>query len=161
MDLGTNSSHLVLGLGNDLLSDDAIGPIIVKKLNQNFSDKNITYRVAAVGGMDLIELIEGFEKVIIIDGIKSANGIPGKLYKYTSTDFEETLHLSSFHNTDFKTTIELALRLNIQIPQHIDIFAIEIVKDLEFSKDLSSELKSKFNSIYEQILVFLKDWVKV
>ena len=46
------SDILILGIGNDILTDDAIGPKIVKRLQEDLSDERITFLNAAAGGLE-------------------------------------------------------------------------------------------------------------
>ena len=142
---------LVLGLGNDILSDDAIGPKLVSRLERNESLPGIDFKTVAVGGIEVIDLIKDYDKVVIIDAIKSKKGIPGTVYQFTPTDFKETLHISSYHDMSFLAALEFAKEMDLNSPEKIDIIAIEIVEDLVFSDEFSPILKSKFEQIYKEV----------
>ena len=99
---------LILGLGNDLLTDDRIGPKLVHDLKARIVHPNVIFETAAVGGLELLEIIRDYKKVIIIDAIKTAEGICGSVYDLTPTDFMETSHLSNIHDISFLTALRLA-----------------------------------------------------
>jgi hydrogenase maturation protease len=143
---------LILGIGNDILSDDAIGPKIVKRLQEDISSDNISFLTAAAGGLEILEMIKNYQQVLIIDAIKTRDGIPGTIYYLTPDNFKETLHISSFHDVSFLTALELAKKLEIPIPSRIDIIAVEIVEDLTFSNEFSEDIASKYDIIYQDIL---------
>jgi hydrogenase maturation protease len=143
---------LLLGIGNDILTDDAIGPKLVKRLETNLKGGGLSFHTAAVGGMEIIEFISGYQKVIIIDAIRTKEGIPGTVSHFTPADFKETLHLSSFHDMNFLTALEFAKKLNLQLPGQIDIIAIEIVEDLTFSNEFSPIIAEKFDQIYNEVV---------
>jgi len=151
---------LILGIGNDILTDDAIGPKIVKRLQEDLSNDNISFLTAAAGGLEILEMIKEFYRVVIIDAIKTRGGIPGTIYYLTPANFKETLHISSFHDVNFLTALKLAEKLEISIPEQIDIIAIEIVEDLTFSNDFSKELASRYEDIYREIKGFLEDSIE-
>ena len=142
---------LVLGIGNEILTDDGIGPKLVKKLAAEYQGKETKFETAALGGMELIEIIREFEQVIIIDAIKTGNGIPGTVYHLTTQNFKETLHVSNFHDISFLNSLELAKKMDIPITEKIDILAIEIVEDLVFSEEFSLPIRDKFDLIYREI----------
>ena len=48
---------LILGIGNDILTDDAIGPKIVKRLQEDLSYSKISFLTAAAGGLEILEMI--------------------------------------------------------------------------------------------------------
>jgi hydrogenase maturation protease len=143
---------LILGIGNDILTDDAIGPKIVKRLQEEISSDNISFLTAAAGGLEILEMIKDFQQVVIIDAIKTRDGVPGTVYYLNPGNFKETLHISSFHDVSFLTALELAKKLEIHIPSRIDIIAVEIVEDLTFSNEFSKDIAFKYDIIYQEIL---------
>jgi len=106
--------------------------------------------------MEILEYIKDFDKVIIIDAIRTRGGIPGAIYFLSPDDFKETLHLSSFHDVSFLTAIELGHKLAYNMPSRITIIAIEILEDLVFSEEFTPELKEK----YPAVLAELKETIK-
>ena len=152
-------SKLILGIGNDILTDDGIGPKIVQALKNDIDQENISFMTAASGGLDILELIKDYQKVIIIDAIKTKDGIPGTIYYLTPANFKETLHISSFHDVSFLTALKVADKLDINVPNQIDIIAIEIVEDLTFSSEFSKPIADKYEEIYKEILVSVKEMI--
>ena len=54
----TEKDILILGVGNDILTDDGIGPKITVQLqNESNIPGNIHYDTAFMGGLDLLEFI--------------------------------------------------------------------------------------------------------
>jgi hydrogenase maturation protease len=129
----------------------------VNALKKDIDEENISFMTAASGGLDILELIKDYKKVIIIDAIKTKDGIPGSIYYLTPDNFKETLHISSFHDVSFLTALQVAEKLNIQIPSHIDIIAIEIVEDLTFSSEFSKPISDKYEEIYKEILASVQE----
>ena len=150
---------LILGFGNDILTDDGIGPNLVKKLQKDLTQPNISFQTAVVGGLEIIELIKDFGEVIIIDAIKTKDGVPGTIYKLTPANFKETLHLSSFHDVSFLSALDLAEKMEIPIPNQIDIIAIEIVEDLIFSNEFSPPIAQKYELIYREVFELVEKMV--
>jgi len=150
---------LILGLGNDILMDDGIGPKLVWHLEKTFPHPNIKYDTAAVGGMELIEMIRDYEHVIIIDAIKTLNGVPGTVYYLTPANFKETLHASHIHDISFLVALRMAENAGIYITEKIDIIAIEIVEDLIFGNDFTPLLQGKFEEIKKEIEVMVKELI--
>ena len=92
---------LILGIGNDILSDDAIGPKLVTRLKTELQLNEVSFCSLAKGGMEIIEFISDYEKVVLIDAIRTNEVDPGTVFHMTPDDFKETLHLSSFHDMSF------------------------------------------------------------
>lgn len=159
-----NSAHqgktLILGIGNDILMDDGIGPKLVNQLKLSSLKDCYTFETACLGGLEILEFISGYTEVIIIDAIKTKNGIPGDVYWFTPEDFKETLHLSNFHDVSFLTALELGKYLGFLIPVKIRILAVEIVEDAIFGNEFSAQVQAKYEDIYNEILSYLMEQVK-
>lgn len=148
---------LVYGIGNELLTDDGIGPKLIKKLKISFAHENLIYESSFVGGLEILEIINGYTQVVFIDAIKTINGIPGSIYLFSPDDFKETLHLSSLHDIKFLTAIELGKKLNYHIPAVIKIIAIEVIEDRVFNDRFSPEIEKLFPKILTKIGTYLID----
>ena len=110
---------LVLGIGNDILTDDGIGPKLVGELRKMDFPADITFKTASVGGLEILEMISGFSRVFLIDAIRTKNGKPGTVYFLPAEDFSETQNLTNLHDVNFLTALELGSKLNFQIPGEI------------------------------------------
>lgn len=151
-----NNKTLVLGIGNEILMDDGIGPKIVNRLKDTLSLQNIQFETLFIGGLGLLEFIQDYDTVIIVDAIKTLNGIPGTVYNFTPADFKETLHLSSFHDASFLTALRFGEKLGFKIPKNIQIIAIEIIEDRTFGNDFTTPLQVKYEDIFNYVSDFVK-----
>ena len=139
---------LVLGLGNEILSDDGIAPRLIKDLSKLFPGGDIDFSTQCCGGLDILERIDGYRRVILIDAIKTSGGNPGDVFVFKPEDFRETSNLSNLHDINFITALSLGKTLRLNLPPEINIIAVKIVEDMEFSTDLTPEIKK----IYPEIL---------
>ncbi len=147
---------LVFGVGNEILTDDGIGPKVVKRLKKEYQQTGICYDTAFLGGMELLEYIQGYETVVFIDAIRTRNGIPGDVYQLDLSNFKETLHLSNVHDISFTTAFELGEKLGLKIPKQVHIIAVEILEDLIFSNDFSPEIQKRYDEIYKEVCEFIQ-----
>jgi len=154
--MSLTNTILVLGIGNDILSDDGIGPRIVQQLEKENFPSPIVFQTATLGGLEILELITGYNEVIIIDAIKTRGGIAGTIYYLTPENFEETLHLTNLHDINFLNALKLGRTLNMEMPERIEVIAIEIVEDLEFSENFSPKIQEKYPEILEEVRTHLK-----
>lgn len=146
---------LVLGIGNDILTDDGIGPRIVKQLEKENFPSLFAFQTATVGGLEILEMVSGYRQVIFIDAIKTRNGIPGSIYYLTPENFQETLHLTNLHDINFLNAIALGKKLGMEVPDRMQILAIEIVEDMEFSEHFSPPIREKYPEILQEIRDYL------
>lgn len=155
--MGVKKNILVLGIGNEMLKDDGIGPKVVKKLQNFMPSGNIDYMTSLVGGMETIELMKGYEEVVIVDGIMTKDGVPGTVYFMSYPLNKNTLHLSNAHDISFDMSVKLARKLDIPFPEKIKIIAIEIVEDREFGEELTPPLQKSYNDIYGSIASVIQE----
>ncbi len=150
---------LVLGIGNDILRDDGIGPKLALKLGEIEPLDGVDYQTTTLGGLDILELIQDYQTVVFIDAIKTRGGVPGTVYEYSLDDFQETLHLSNLHDISFLTAIALGEKMNMPIPEQIGVIAIEIVEDMEFGEQFTPELEKKYPQILQSVRQKIRDFL--
>lgn len=121
---------LVLGLGNPILSDDGVGVRVARELEKCVRDPEVTVASSGAAGLGLLDVIDGYQKLIIVDAIQTRDGAPGQLYRLGVSDLAFSRHLSSPHDTNLATALELGNLSGMTLPRDICIFAIE-VKDVE------------------------------
>ncbi len=148
---------LILGIGNDILTDDGIGPRITRDLSKIFTRPDIIFNYASCGGLEIMEYIKGYRKVIFIDAIRSDNGKPGEVYHFIPSDFRETSNISNLHDINFLTALKMGELLDIDLPSDLHVIAVEIISDLEFSEELSAELKEAYPVILEKAKTIVKE----
>jgi hydrogenase maturation protease len=156
-----NLKILILGLGSEILMDDGIGVRIVNDLKTRNNNPALIYKTTILGGWDLLEEIKDFDILCIIDGIKTKNGIPGDIYRYSLENFRETLHLSNVHDSDFKETLRLGNKIGLKLPTIIRIIAIEIEEDTLFGSKLTGTLEENYGQILEAIETYIDAFIQI
>jgi hydrogenase maturation protease len=78
---------LVLGLGNDLLADDAVGILVVQTLKEQIGEQADVI-AASVHGLGLLDLFIGYDRAILIDAIQTGRFAPGTILKLSNNDLE-------------------------------------------------------------------------
>jgi len=151
---------LILGLGNDILTDDGIGPRLVNDLTIMNFGPDVSFNIACCGGLEIMEYIKGYNKVIFIDAIRTLNGKPGQVYSFKISDFRETCHLSNLHDINFLTALKLGNQLELDLPVDLHIIAVEILEDMEFSEELTTPLKKAYPSILEEVYSLIEKMFK-
>jgi hydrogenase maturation protease len=154
---------LLVGMGNPYLSDDAVGIHLVRDFSQRLgSAPNLeVIEECSVGGLNLLDLLDGFERLIIVDSIKTKGGSPGNWYRFTAKELRETMNLSNIHDANFATTLELGRRMGMTIPPESEshIFAVEILDNLTFSERLTDDLERSYPVYSEEIFHELRSLI--
>ncbi len=147
---------LVLGLGNPILSDDGIGVRVAQEVRHRLSESvDITVSEVSVGGLDLMEAMIGYERVILIDAIQLETDHPGKIHRMSLKDLRDispTQHSTSPHDTSLITALEMAQVIGLEIPKDITIFAIEVRNILEFGEELTPSVAAALPEAIDMVM---------
>ena len=142
---------LILGFGSDALSDDGLPLRLVHELQTAPGNERFDFNTSPVGGLELLELLRGYNRVILIDTQLTCRRKPGTVSFFTPDNFEETFHLSSQHDLSFHHTLKLAKDLDIPFPSAIHVIAIEISENKKLSFEFSDEIKVRYSGIFKII----------
>ena len=132
---------IILGIGNQILGDDGVGVHVVKEVQNRFQDPDITFDEAITGGMNLLDLILGYDKAILIDAVKSDQEPQGTVKRIPLKEFT-TMHSCNPHDVSLLEAISMAKKLGEnRIPKEIVIIGI-IMNQIpcEFRETLSKNI---------------------
>jgi len=118
-----------------------VGFRVVQGLKAEFSRHDLTLMESSAAGLGLLDLITGYDRVIIIDAIKTEGGQAGKIYRLNAENLSNTRHYASPHDINLATALELGKKLGIALPRQIIIFAIEVVDVTNFSEKCTPEVE--------------------
>lgn len=145
---------LVLGIGNPILGDDGIGFHVAQELAREIKDENVDVKDTSIDGFNLLDLIVGYDKVIIIDAIMTKDGEVGEIYKLRPENFVRTVHLAtSLHNANLATAIEVGRRfLAEQMPREVVVFAVEIEEVTKFTEEMTGRVRKAISRAVNLVL---------
>ena len=131
---------LILGLGNPILADDGVGPRVARELEGRLDLQEATVMETSLAGLDMLGLLAGYDRAIIIDAIQTNGGKAGQIYQFKPEAFNATRHAASPHDVNFATALELGRKLNLPLPQQITIFGIEVKDVTSFGTECTPEV---------------------
>ena len=111
---------LVLGLGNDLLGDDAAGLLAVRALKDTLTSEQATVVESSLSGIALLDHFLGYQKAAIIDAIKTGKNPPGSIMELQPEDLSEVAAPSP-HYAGLPEMLALAKQLSLEFPGEIKI----------------------------------------
>lgn len=148
---------LILGFGSEILSDESIVPRIFQQLKNEISE--VEYSLYLTLSLDLLNDINGYSKIIVIDTVKTRQGSPGYVQCYSLRNYQPTLHLENIHDISFPDMAELGKLLDYSIPEDISIIAIEIVDHETITNELSPLISLAYTSIYSKVLQMIRSQI--
>jgi hydrogenase maturation protease len=141
---------LILGFGNPILTDDAVGIRIAQELEQEFPDLAVV--ATSEAGLSLLEQVTGYDRLVIIDSIKTEKGKPGELYKLGLEDLKPASDFSSSHGLDIATAFKLGEKLGYPMPEQVSIYAVEVKDNTTFGENCTPEVAQSIPFIVRQII---------
>jgi len=142
---------LILGVGNYILSDDGLSIHVLERLQaDNLIPDEIQMIDGGTCGLDLLQYLEGVSNLIIIDAIKTRDGIPGSIVRLEGNQVPAYLSLKiSPHDIGLPDLLATA-KLRDLYPEKIVVFGIQPAS-LELGVELSPEVASKVDELIELI----------
>ena len=148
---------LVLGLGNPILTDDGVGIRVARFLESGLGGApGLDVAEASVGGLRLMQVVAGYDRVILVDAIQTAQGQPGEIYLLTLDAFCTTLHSGCSHDMDLFTALELGRRLGMDMPEDVHIVAIEAADVLSFGESCTPQVEAAIIPAAQEVLRLLR-----
>jgi hydrogenase maturation protease len=143
---------LVLGVGSSILSDDAVGLVVARKLEERLGPRDdVDFGMNEEAGFTLLEESLGYDRLVVIDSILTGRE-PGTVMRFDLSDLGRTIHSNSPHGMNLATVMELGRTQGMDVPDEVVIYAIEVVDTLTFGEELTPELASKVDDIVEVIV---------
>jgi hydrogenase maturation protease len=142
---------LVLGLGNDILTDDAIGLHVVHELERELAGHlSIDIRETTEMGLALLDFITGYRDVVIVDSIQTGKAPPGFLHDLDAAALKQLTGRTP-HFVGVSETLALGRELGLAMPERVRIFAIEVEDAFTLGTALTTTLQTALPGIVGRI----------
>ena len=116
---------LVLGLGNDVLSDDGVGLRAARRVAEIAAGR-ADHAEACVATIDLLSVLSGYERVIVVDAYVDAAVPPGTPVRTTLEDLPRSFGYRSPHTMSFHEMMDVGTRLGLPMPREIVIHGLSV-----------------------------------
>ncbi|MBD3414524.1 MAG: hydrogenase maturation protease [Candidatus Aminicenantes bacterium] len=155
---------LVLGLGNDLYGDDGVGIHIIQCIKEKPELKDelsalcesVEFKPCCQSGLSLLDVITGYDSLIIIDTIKKSNPSTGKTHTLEGKDLRY-IPGPSPHYVSIPQSIEIGKKLGLKVPTIVKVIAIEAKNMYKLGENMTEEMKKKIPVILEKLKSQLKE----
>lgn len=119
----------IIGCGNTLMGDDGVGVRVVRTLEKKGCDipEGIDILDAGVCGLDILNLLEGVDKVIIVDSMMCSTK-KGSILRFELEDLlnKDHEHVGIFSAHDISISDILSIGKHVQDLPEVIVFGIEI-----------------------------------
>ena len=142
---------LLLGLGNDILTDDAVGLHVVHELQRELGDRpSIDIRETTEMGLALLDYIVGYRAVVIVDSIQTGKAAPGVLYELDAAALTQLTGRTP-HFLGVSETLALGRQLGLAMPEQVSILAIEVADPFTLGTTLTPALQTALPGVVARV----------
>jgi hydrogenase maturation protease len=144
---------LIIGCGNILRGDDAVGPILIRHLWEMGLPAGVHCADGGTGGMDVAFQMRGVPEVILVDACKSGSEA-GSIFQVPGEELEHLPPLTGIHSHAFRWDHALAFGrwlLKEEYPKNVTVYLIEGVK-FEFGDPLSEPVDRSMKKLANKLM---------
>ncbi|MBK9138065.1 MAG: hydrogenase maturation protease [Verrucomicrobia bacterium] len=147
---------LILGLGNDILTDDAVGLAVARAVRERLQDAQ-TVRVVDTEemGLSLLDFIAGHRELIIVDAIQTGKAPPGTVHEMDG-DALCLLPRISPHFLGIGEILTLGRQLGLTMPGRVKIFAIEVADPFTLGTSMTAPVALAVPEVVNRVVVWAR-----
>jgi len=144
-------SVLVLGLGNPLRGDDGVGCRLAEELARRELPPGVQVLDGGAVGLGLLDLMEGWERVIIVDAAEMGRR-PGGFVRFTPSDVRlaSVSDRFSLHHAGLSEVLALADALGRALPEMV-IFGVQPA-EVGWGEGLSPAVEAALPALADAVL---------
>ncbi|MGE5568631.1 MAG: hydrogenase maturation protease [Rhodospirillales bacterium] len=141
----------VLGLGNELLADDAVGILAAREVAARCTSGEVEVIASSESGLYLLEYVTDVARLIVIDSVQTGRAAPGTIHVVRE---ENVLAApgSTPHGTGLFDTLALARKLGLNVPEEVVILAVETADCLTIGGEMHAGVAAAIPEIVERVI---------
>lgn len=133
----TPAPILVLGLGNDILTDDAVGLHVARAVRSALAGApDIAVEETTEMGLTLLDTIADRAGLVLIDAVQTGRPPVGHIHEFSPAELSGVLTTSP-HFLGVRETLALGRSLGLAMPGQVRILAIEVADPLTLGERLT------------------------
>jgi len=113
----------LLGLGNELLADDAFGVLVAREVQRRFGDA-VDVVTSSASGFHLLDDVTGVARLLVVDTVQTGTALPGSLRVLTESQVRSEAGQSP-HFLGLFDVLRAARALGLPVPRSVVILAVE------------------------------------
>lgn len=146
---------LVLGLGNDILTDDAIGLLVIRHLRTVLGEKSPADLCETTEmGLALLDYVVGYREVIIVDSIQTGQAAPGFIHEVDAVELTRLAGRTP-HFLGVGDTLALGRQLGLPMPERVRILAVEVHDPFTLATEMTPAVRTALPLVVRRILAVM------
>jgi hydrogenase maturation protease len=150
-------SVLVLGIGNLVMSDDAVGVLVVQQLQLRYRfPNNVEVMDGGTLGLDLLPKLENITNLIIIDAVETGKE-PGTCIRLCGEELPIALETKvSPHQMGLKDLLAVSGLMG-HSPKEMVLIGVQ-PESIEMEIGLTAKVEAKLETLISNVLTELANW---
>jgi len=155
--------YVIIGLGNPVLSDDAVGLLAVARARERLvpaDAPDVRFAESTAGGFDLLLDLVGARRALLVDAIVTGAHPPGTCVTLALADLGPAGgdRLIGSHAGGLPTLVEAGRRCGYAMPEEVAILAVEADDVSTFSERPTAAVEDAIDGVVERISDTLDSW---
>jgi len=144
------SRTLLLGLGNELLRDDGVGLAAARRIAGRIDDRADLAR-ACVANLDLLPILKGYDRVVVVDAYLSEVDPAGTRVHATPEDLPRGFGYRSFHTLPFRELLDLGRVVGWPMPREVSIHGLCVEETTTFGEGFTPAVEDAWRDWADEI----------
>jgi len=137
----------LLGLGNEILADDALGILAAREVERRLGGV-IQVAVSSGAGFNILDQLLGVSRLLIVDTIVTGKAKPGTIHIF-GEDSVQPLPGQSPHFIGLFEVLAAARRLGLATPDRVAILAVEAADCSTVGGEMHRDVRAAIPKIAE------------
>jgi hydrogenase maturation protease len=143
----------LLGLGNEILADDAFGILAAREVARRFQGQ-IEVVQSSSAGYDLMDHLLGARRLLVVDTIVTGRARPGAISVFTA-DRVQPAPGGSPHFLGLFEVLAVGRKLHLDVPKDIIVIAVEAFDCVTVGGPIHPDVQSAIPEVVELVGQFL------
>ncbi len=149
----SGNNLLVLGIGNDLLGDDAVGLLVAEALRGD----GLVVRTGVRSGLALLDEVVGARRVLLVDS-QATGGQPGTICEFSLEP--SVVRSPSAHYVGYGEALAIGAAVGLEMPEEIRVVAVERAPEVYLGADLSEPVRAALPTMVERARNVIQGWLR-
>jgi hydrogenase maturation protease len=156
---------LLLGLGNDVRSDDVVGLMVVREVEKLCKVEGLEVAESPEMGLALLDYVigpnhgadSGYDDLILVDSIQTGKHQPGTVIELEEKDLKILPTGKSPHYVGIPEVMAMGREMNLPMPKRFKIFAIEVRDPFSISTDVCPDVMRAVPVAAKNVIRYISD----
>src|ERR1035441_6531977 len=146
----------LLGLGNEILADDAFGILAAREVAPGFQG-GAEGAQSSGAGYDLMDHLLGARRLLVVDTIVTGRAKPGAISVFTADRVQPAAPGGSPHFLGLFEVLAVGRKLHLDVPKEIIVIAVEASDCITVGGPIHPDVQSAIPEVVELVGRFLAD----